>query len=120
LCAHSWNCSGFINYSDPPAKVTLLTQDNRVQSTDFAINSLYVLSFLSCGDGCTEAARVLGLLGLPNDTTMESTSFGIIEGRMSGKLQGLTVELLEETLTEEVRRAITKSSVHNEKDFILW
>jgi hypothetical protein len=39
---------------------------------DFAMNLLYVIGFLSCRDGGTEAGRVLGLLfGLPNDTTME-------------------------------------------------
>jgi hypothetical protein len=52
------------------------------RSTDYAINVLYVLGFISVGDGCTEAARVLGVLGLPNDTTMESRSFTIIEDRL--------------------------------------
>jgi hypothetical protein len=49
--------------------------DNFERSTDYAINVLYVLGFVSVGDGCTEAARLLGVLGLPNDTTMESRSF---------------------------------------------
>jgi hypothetical protein len=110
----------FVYYSDPPAQVTLERLDNRARSTDFAINSLYVLSFLSCGDGCTEAARVLGLLGLPNDTTMESRSFGIIEGRISGKIQSLYNNLLEENLIEEVRLSMEVSPVHDANDFILW
>ena len=41
-------------------------EDDYERVTDYAVNVLYVLSFLSCGDGGNEAARVLGLLGLPN------------------------------------------------------
>jgi hypothetical protein len=113
---------GFVYYSQPPAKVTLDIRggDNRVRSTDFAIDSLYVLSFLSSGDGCTEAARLLGLLGLPNDTTMEGRSFGIIKGRITKKIQDLNMELLEENLTEEVKLSMASSSIHDDNDFILW
>jgi hypothetical protein len=54
---------GYIYYSNPPAQVKTANVDKRERSTDYAINILYVLGFISCGDGCTEAARVLGLLG---------------------------------------------------------
>jgi hypothetical protein len=51
-------------------EATIGIQDHRKgdRSTDYAINVLWVLGFISVGDGCTEAARLLGLLGLPNDT----------------------------------------------------
>jgi hypothetical protein len=39
---------------------------------------------------------------LPNDTTMESRSFGIIEGRLSKKIQAVAKSILEENLAAEV------------------
>jgi hypothetical protein len=53
-------------------------QDKVEWSTDYAVNVLYVLGFMSMGDAHSEAARLLGLLGLPNDTTMKTRSFSII------------------------------------------
>jgi hypothetical protein len=90
-------------------EATIGIQDHRKgdRSTDYAINVLWVLGFISVGDGCTEAARLLGLLGLPNDTTMESRSFTIIEERISPYIHRLTDEILHENLTEEVRRTVT-------------
>ena len=83
---------GYIYYGDSPAQVTIEGDfvDKRERSTDYAINILYVLGFISCGDGCTEAARLLGLLGLPNDTTMETRSFGIIEDRICKHVHSVT------------------------------
>ena len=72
------------------------------RSTDYAINILFVLGFLSVGDGGKEANRVLGLLGLPNSATMEKRSFSIIEGRLSPHIQALADEILRENLEEEV------------------
>ena len=46
--------------------------DSRTRNTYYALNSLYILSFIASGDGGTEAARLFGLLGLPNSTTMQS------------------------------------------------
>jgi hypothetical protein len=51
-CPNGRMC-GFIMYSDPPAAVNLDNLDNRECSTDFAINVLYVVGFLSVGDGGT-------------------------------------------------------------------
>jgi len=73
------------------------------RSTDYAINILYVLGFLTSGDGGVEACRLLGLLGLPNSTTMEKRSFTIIEKRIGPILQGLCNEVLSKNLDEEVR-----------------
>jgi len=63
---------------------------------------LCVLGFLASGDGGVEAGRILGLLGLPNSTTMEKRSFTIIEQRIGPILQGLCQEILQENLDEEV------------------
>ena len=107
---------GYIFYCEPPVTADLeIHEDRRERSTDFAINILYVVGLLSCGNGCSEAARLLGLLGLPNDTTMEGRSFGIIEERISGKIQQLTNEILLENLVKEVRQ-----SVQDDATFNLW
>jgi hypothetical protein len=98
---------GFIFYSNPPALADLdSTLDKRERSTDYAINILYVVGLLSCGDGCSEAAKLLGLLGLPNDTTMEGRSFGIIKERISRKIKEVTDDILLENLVEEVRLTV--------------
>jgi hypothetical protein len=81
---------------------------------------LYVIGFIACGEGCTEAARLLGLLGLPNDTTMARRSFGIIEDRISNKVQELTTTLLLENLVEEAWLTMEASNAHDENDFQLW
>jgi hypothetical protein len=108
---------GFIYYSTPPSEIDIKDDmaDHRERSSDYAVNILYVLGFISCGHGGTEAARILGLLGLPNDTTMQSRSFNIIEDHVSNKVQELTTDLLKENLIEEVRRF---SGCIN--DFQLW
>ena len=71
---------------------------------DYEVNVLFVLSFLCCGDGGSEAGRVLGLLGLPNSTTMERRSFGIVEDYIGPVLQQFADEVVyERNLVEEVR-----------------
>jgi hypothetical protein len=76
----------------------LLEVESLVMS--FIPDCIYVLGFLSCGDGSKEAAHILGLLGLPNDTTtMETRSFNIIEERISPTLQQIGEEVLLQTLT---------------------
>jgi hypothetical protein len=79
LTCKSDDC-GWVFHSPESPPATLDEQsDNdspgRSRSSDYAINILYILGFLSVGDGGAEAARILGLLGLPNDTTMESRTF---------------------------------------------
>jgi hypothetical protein len=109
---------GFVYYGDPLAKAGHRenARDNRERSTYYAINVLYVLGFLSVGDGCKEAARLLGLLGLPNDTTMESRSFTIIEGRIGLAIRNLTKTILQENLTQEVKLTLQ----NDEEAFLLW
>jgi hypothetical protein len=107
---------GFIHFSDPPAPVNINSKDNRERSTDYAINVLYVVGFLSAGDGGTEAARLLGLLGLANSTTMKTRLFTIIEERIGPAIRKVTNDLLQENLIAEV--IATKSLSPN--DLELW
>jgi hypothetical protein len=115
---------GYIDVSEQPSTAEIGDRNeddpSRNRMTDYAINVLYVLGFLSCGDGCTEAARLLGLLGLPNDTTMESRSFVIIEERISPIIQSVTNEILLENLTEEVRLTFEAMADKDASDFAMW
>jgi hypothetical protein len=115
------NC-GYVFHGEQPAptKVHEETLDKRERSTDYAVNVLYVTAFLSMGDGCSEAARLLELLGLPNDTTMESRSFTIIEDRIGPIIRTLTRDILTENLVEEVRLTMDKSLVQDHHDFDIW
>ena len=82
--------------------------------TDYAVNVLYVLGFISMGDAHSEAGRLLGFLGLPNDTTMMNRSFGIIEDRIGPFIRDLCEEIISENVEEEARLSM------NELDFGLW
>jgi hypothetical protein len=112
---------GYIDSMRTPATADMnLTQkthrqDGKERMSDYAMNVLYVIGFLSCGDGGTEAGRILGLLGLPNDTTMERRSFTIIEERVFPAIEALAKDILLENLTEEVRQTVQEPN-----DFELW
>jgi len=61
-----------------------------------------MLAFLSKGNGGTEAAHLLGLLGLPNSTTMAGRSFHSVE-----KCVGpVVIELAEETTNNNLVEAV--------------
>jgi hypothetical protein len=95
-------------------------EDNRERMTDYAVNVLYVAGMISIGDGCTEAGRMLGLLGLPNNTTMERRSFSMIEERISPVIKRLIDAILLENLVEEARITIEKSTELDMNDFEQW
>jgi hypothetical protein len=59
---------GYVYHSNPPVASKIPAADNRERTTDYAVNVLFGLGFLASRDGPTEGARVLGMLGLPNDT----------------------------------------------------
>ena len=82
--------------------------------TDYAVNVLYILGFISVGGGHTEAGRLLGLLGLPNDTTMMNRSFGIVEDRIEPFIRQLCDEILTENMDEEAKLSM------NEFDYNVW
>jgi hypothetical protein len=106
---------GYIYHSHVRAIANIGYSKNRERNTDYAINIQYVLGFLTSGDGGVEAARLLGVLGLPNDTTMETRSFPTIEERISPFIQQLSKDILLENLVEEARL-----SFPDENDFKLW
>ena len=71
---------------------------NKERNIDYAVNILFVLGFLTSGDGGKEASKLLGLLGLPNTTTMEKRSWPTIERSISPVIQKVTDEIMEENL----------------------
>ena len=108
---------GFIAHGQSPTPASLPQfKDNRMRNTDFALNVLYVLATIVNGDGGTEAGRMLGLLGLPNDTTMTTRSFGTIEERIAPVVASVYNEILEENLMDEVRLSFGV----NQNGFQLW
>jgi hypothetical protein len=76
------------------AKTKMHASDGYERMTDQALNVLYVLGFISMGDAHTEAARLLGFCGLPNDTTMKSRSFSMIEERVGPSIRLLCEEII--------------------------
>ena len=100
---------GFVDVEKPAAAVPELPSDAGSEligrNSDFAVNILYVLSFLSEGNGGTEAAHLLGLLGLPNSTTMDGSSFGSVECQIGPSvIQKLADDLVyKHNLVQEVK-----------------
>jgi hypothetical protein len=82
--------------------------------TNYSVNVLYVLGLVSVGDGSTEAGRMLGLLGLPNDTTMMNRSFGMIEERLGCFVRQLCDEIIAENVDKEAKASM------NEFDYNVW
>jgi hypothetical protein len=93
---------GFVYHAPCPAAASLGEAKSRECSTDYALNIQYVLGFIASGDGGVEASRLLGLMGLPNDTTMETRSFLNIKDRISSFIQELSKDIPLENLVEEV------------------
>jgi hypothetical protein len=113
---------GWIFNKDPPAPTTVhvADNDNYERTTDYALNVLYVVGFMSMGDGHSEAGRLLGLLGLPNDTTMESRSFSIVESRIGPLIRQLCEEILVENVIEEARLSMEENETQDHLDFEAW
>ena len=66
------------------------------------------------GDAHSEAGRLLGFLGLPNDTTMMNRSFGIVEERVGPFIGELCKEIITENVEEEARLLMDNA------DYNLW
>ena len=105
VCTNEMDCT-FVVVAAPATSAVPLADDAGseliTRNTDYALNILYVIGFIASGDGGTEAARLLGLLGLPNSTTMQSRSFGTIERELSPVIQQYTDEIILENLRNEV------------------
>jgi len=71
---------------------------------DYDANFKYVLSYVACGDGPTEADRLLTFLSLPNASTMRTNTFKHIEEKCHSYIATISKECLENNLIEEVRR----------------
>jgi hypothetical protein len=116
LVCHNKNCSYICDFARPSPTTLHIGEQvkNYERMTNYAVNILYVLGFISVGDGHTEAGRLLGLLGLPNNTTMMNRSFGIIEDRVGPYIRKLCDEIIRDNLEEEARLSM------NEVDYNIW
>jgi hypothetical protein len=116
LICNNQECSYVCSFARPaPTTMHLDCGDKYERMTNFAVNVLYVLGSISVGDGHTEAGRLLGLLGLPNDTTMMNRSFGIIEERIAPFVAKLCGDIIRENLDEEARLSMTEFDFNNWK-----
>jgi hypothetical protein len=108
-------CSYVREYAKPKGtEIHLHDKGKYERMTDYAVNVLYVLGFITLGDAHTEAARLLGLLGLPNDTTMMNRSFTIIEERIGPFIRGVTEEIIMKNVQEEARLSMS------DVDYNVW
>ena len=108
-----------------PVKSNVPSADDASQNikrnTDSALNVLYVIAFIASGDGGAEASRLLGLLGLPNSTTMQSRSFGNIEREISPVIQDYTKEIIQQNIKLEVSLHYgDRVDSNNNKLYDLW
>jgi hypothetical protein len=113
------NCK-FMSYSPEGgiAETTMHQGNNFKRMTDYALNVLYVVGFISMGDVHTDAGRLLGLCGLPNDTTMKGQSFSIIEERICPFIHDLASKILLDNVIEEARLLMEEDN--NGKYFAIW
>ena len=116
-------CS-FVITERPAAAVVPLPDDSGSplieRNTDYAANVLWVLGFLSSGDGGKEAERLLGLLGMHNSTTMEKRSFNTIESALSPIIHELNECILVENLSEAVEKYYENEFLDGRLLFELW
>jgi hypothetical protein len=115
LVCNKVDCPYVCEFKKPTeTKIHELDDRKYERMTDYALNVLYVLGMISVGDSHTEAGRLLGLLSLPNDTTMSKRSFSIIEDRIGPYLRELCDEIIVDNLDEEARLSM------DETDYNLW
>jgi hypothetical protein len=119
LICNNKECSYVSNF-DRPCTTTIHVDErcSYERMTDYAANVLYVLGFMSVGDGPTEAGRLLGLLGLPNDTTMMNRSFGIIESRIAKHVRLLCDEIIGDNIDEEAKLSMSEFDYNAWKNWL--
>ena len=81
---------------------TSLEKGKHRRTSDWAINIQCVLAMMLSGDGGAEAGRMLGMMDLPHNSSMEKDTFPKIESELSKHIQQYTKELLENKILEEV------------------
>jgi hypothetical protein len=116
LICNNIDCSYQCNFNRPsPTTMHINDKYNSYERmTDYAANVLYVLGLVSVGDGATEAGRLLGLMGLPNDTTMMNRSFGMIEERVGRFVRKMCDEIIKENVDAEAKLSM------EEFDYNVW
>lgn len=77
--------------------------------TQYAINVLFVLSFIACGDGGVEAARFLGFLAIGKVASMAKSSFSDIERKLGPFLCLVAEAAMMQNMFAEVKQ-------HNQHD----
>jgi hypothetical protein len=115
LVCNDIDCSYVCDFAK--AKGTTIHLNDRgkyERMTDYAVNVLYVLGFISIGDAHTEAGRLLGLLGLPNDTTMMNRSFSIIEERIGPFIRQVSKDIIAQNVMEEAKLSMS------DVDYNVW
>ena len=90
----------------------------KAKLTEFAINVQFVMSLMACGDGGTEAARILAFLNLPNSTTMGTCTFAKIEKEMDPIIVEVAEQLLHEQLLREVKDATKGDDNFNYEEWL--
>ena len=107
-------CDWKLSMAQPPK--TRMAKDEKgtyQRIEDSSLNVLYVLSFLMMGDGAAEASKLLGLLGLPHDTSMDAGTFKQVESRLAPFIEDLKESIIMENVIAEVKR----SSKLSDEDF---
>ena len=123
-CANEVGCT-YVDLVGPATSNIPLADDASEKikrNSDSALNVLYVVAFIASGDGGAEASRLLGLLGLPNSTTMQGRSFGSIERQIGPTIREYTNEIILENIKEEVKLVYGDNvdTVTNRKLYDLW
>jgi len=75
-----------------------------VRNVDFKAKVLFVLAFLTSGDGGVEVGRACDMLGLPNSTTIAARSFNILEEPIGPVLRQHAEGIVKANLVKEVKQ----------------
>jgi hypothetical protein len=86
-----------------PPTTAFYNDSSQRRLLDYAANVLFVLGFLSVGDGGREANHLLGLLDLPNLISMESKTFVRIEKEIAPIIINVAEDCLQDNLIQEVK-----------------
>jgi len=111
------SCSGCKLNCASDIERTTLPRGKHPRTSDFSVNCQYVAACVASGDGGSEAARILGLLDLPNYATMEKFTFPKVEFMISGNLQDVSKDALADNLREEVRLSMLEDNDANYGDW---
>ena len=112
------SCSGCKLMCASDIERTTLLRGKHPRTSDFSVKCQCVAACVASGDGGSEAARMLGLLDLPNCPVMEKFAFPKVEFTVSGNLQEASKDALVDNLREEVRLAVLDEPDANHGDWL--